>query len=83
MTAANINPIYRFNTQPPEGGWSSFDCCLTRPLSFNTQPPEGGWAPDLSFSFTRWSFNTQPPEGGWLSQRFAASGRISFQHTAA
>ena len=34
--------FWSFNTQPPEGGWSSdnhfrFGCC-----SFNTQPPEGG-----------------------------------------
>ena len=33
-----------FNTQPPEGGWSTFPDYV-RPIaaSFNTQPPEGGW----------------------------------------
>ena len=35
--------LYRFNSQPPEGGW----CCTdTRPKPasrFNSQPPEGGW----------------------------------------
>ena len=32
-----------FNTQPPEGGWSTqMDSKPTR-ASFNTQPPEGGW----------------------------------------
>ena len=33
----------RFNTQPPEGGWS---VCVTENFvmfGFNTQPPEGGW----------------------------------------
>ena len=32
-----------FNTQPPEGGWTSYVLCLHGCRSFNTQPPEGGW----------------------------------------
>ena len=36
-------PTIRFNTQPPEGGWSPlfWRCACLR--CFNTQPPEGGW----------------------------------------
>ena len=33
----------RFNTQPPEGGWSLSRKMPSQPASFNTQPPEGGW----------------------------------------
>ena len=32
----------RFNTQPPEGGWTGRLAFLTTLFSFNTQPPEGG-----------------------------------------
>ena len=33
----------RFNSQPPEGGWSALKAKELRPNSFNSQPPEGGW----------------------------------------
>ena len=33
----------RFNTQPPEGGWSVQTVWLCPVRGFNTQPPEGGW----------------------------------------
>ena len=33
----------RFNTQPPEGGWSGVSPMATISRGFNTQPPEGGW----------------------------------------
>ena len=32
-----------FNTQPPEGGWSTKFANAPTYQSFNTQPPEGGW----------------------------------------
>ena len=32
-----------FNTQPPEGGWSTNPCSWFTAICFNTQPPEGGW----------------------------------------
>ena len=35
--------FYRFNTQPPEGGWTSIFLLVRIIFSFNTQPPEGGW----------------------------------------
>ena len=37
-----VNPAYRFNTQPPEGGCSYLSSNQNSTLSFNTQPPEGG-----------------------------------------
>ena len=35
--------ISGFNTQPPEGGWSTLYKIALFVLGFNTQPPEGGW----------------------------------------
>ena len=35
--------IWRFNTQPPEGGWFGFPHTNIHARGFNTQPPEGGW----------------------------------------
>ena len=32
-----------FNTQPPEGGWTSLTTRHLQQARFNTQPPEGGW----------------------------------------
>ena len=56
----------RFNTQPPEGGWTL--CFIDHAFcnSFNTQPPEGGWVHKPSLQQYPESFNTQPPEGGWV-----------------
>ena len=73
--AGNDHSDYRielksFNTQPPEGGWSSVKAILTACSCFNTQPPEGGWGGDPTLKGGSRSFNTQPPEGGWL-RRFA------------
>ena len=36
----------RFNTQPPEGGWSEYQADRRLFVRFNTQPPEGGWISD-------------------------------------
>ena len=57
----------RFNTQPPEGGWSSDKTSESSNPSFNTQPPEGGWPSAATTSNRSKRFNTQPPEGGWKS----------------
>ena len=35
--------VCRFNTQPPEGGWTRHPPCPHASTGFNTQPPEGGW----------------------------------------
>ena len=57
--------FYCFNTQPPEGGWSTSGKVCNAENGFNTQPPEGGWfKASVVFGETK-SFNTQPPEGGW------------------
>ena len=63
--------LYRFNTQPPEGGWYRRRCLSDTSASFNTQPPEGGWVFTPSFCAVFLSFNTQPPEGGWLLMMLA------------
>ena len=36
-------PPYRFNSQPPEGGWSMRTKRNASRTRFNSQPPEGGW----------------------------------------
>ena len=72
-----------FNTQPPEGGWST-KSATTRPTeSFNTQPPEGGWPVLRTSHHLPRCFNTQPPEGGWGLAPFGAIPPQTFQHTAA
>ena len=38
-----FRPINCFNTQPPEGGWTSYEIKKFPSDCFNTQPPEGGW----------------------------------------
>ena len=72
-----------FNTQPPEGGWSSVKCRLSRGFCFNTQPPEGGWRRPYICSHAGFRFNTQPPEGGWAFVLAHYASRELFQHTAA
>ena len=61
--------ISRFNTQPPEGGWSTCKHGARSCFCFNTQPPEGGWMRFPPVFFLRVRFNTQPPEGGWRDNR--------------
>ena len=54
----------RFNTQPPEGGWTAGCFLFWSILCFNTQPPEGGWPYRIRIRAYPRRFNTQPPEGG-------------------
>ena len=55
-----------FNTQPPEGGWTTLLTLLLFSVCFNTQPPEGGWLRIYHAEWYGYCFNTQPPEGGWV-----------------
>ena len=85
--APTLSPVctrgWRFNTQPPEGGWALHAKRKTSNCRFNTQPPEGGWQDRRVFSCVLGSFNTQPPEGGWLDCSDVAALKNRFQHTAA
>ena len=54
----------RFNTQPPEGGWTCKTFARRSCKSFNTQPPEGGCRRVAEGNLKLDGFNTQPPEGG-------------------
>ena len=56
---------WRFNTQPPEGGWLRPNRRFRPVACFNTQPPEGGWLLVAVVPLAALCFNTQPPEGGW------------------
>ena len=57
----------RFNTQPPEGGWSSIRANLSDlpTVSTRSRPKAAGAASSAMAAFSK-GFNTQPPEGGWL-----------------
>ena len=43
VSTATVFCHWRFNTQPPEGGWGQFFKRYRLVGCFNTQPPEGGW----------------------------------------
>ena len=75
--------FFRFNTQPPEGGWGLRPKDAVKMHGFNTQPPEGGWNGHFDVHNMRPSFNTQPPEGGWVNQVAGIADGFMFQHTAA
>ena len=72
-----------FNTQPPEGGWSTISTSSPPHSCFNTQPPEGGWRRARFFVHFPRRFNTQPPEGGWRVAVVFQGAARGFQHTAA
>ena len=56
----------RFNTQPPEGGWSITPKSCKRWRSVSTHSRLKAAGPLCPLSRKRFfSFNTQPPEGGW------------------
>ena len=75
---------HSFNTQPPEGGWTSASTPTERRCCFNTQPPEGGWLDVPILLLAQLSrFNTQPPEGGWIIAYGFICYIKTFQHTAA
>ncbi len=74
---------FRFNTQPPEGGWTRLHRRNVGLCSFNTQPPEGGWESENCNRCILVCFNTQPPEGGWSRIMTYYNSMLKFQHTAA
>ena len=77
-----IRQFQRFNTQPPEGGWSCINCGRFKATCFNTQPPEGGWAQHrhLLCEFGGVSTHSHPKVAGPTMPADMAT--CSFQHTA-
>ena len=81
--AASIGRIFRFNTQPPEGGWDCNNFDSLSGGSFNTQPPEGGWP--------RWSrlrcflilFQHTAARRRLAAIVYGVTALVPFQHTAA
>ena len=54
-----------FNTQPPEGGWSSWSgCSLYSRVSTHSRLKAAGRYKGRWKDYSS-CFNTQPPEGGW------------------
>ena len=61
----NNNRHRRFNTQPPEGGWTFHGHPMKILRGFNTQPPEGGWNALFSdLSRTLVSTHSRPKAAG-------------------
>ena len=69
----------RFNTQPPEGGWSSIRANLSDlpTVSTRSRPKAAGAASSAMAAFSK-GFNTQPPEGGWMKAVKPPFGLRSF-----
>ena len=73
----------RFNTQPPEGGWSRLPTRWFKRSSVSTHSrPKAAAICRLKCS-RRGGFNTQPPEGGWVPESLIWGVNPAFQHTAA
>ena len=56
--------VQRFNTQPPEGGWSELEVEMQKRL-FQHTAARRRLLIRLIPVFCSNGFNTQPPEGGW------------------
>ena len=88
--AAGPSPVptdtsgFRFNTQPPEGGWATSSPAACACRGFNTQPPEGGWFQTFRQStfIISWFQHTAARRRLALVQS-AMSFSDVFQHTAA
>ena len=64
MSAVFLYAI-RFNTQPPEGGWTK--CCRhngDKAVSTHSRLKAAGYRL-MKIRKAKRCFNTQPPEGGW------------------
>ena len=72
-----------FNTQPPEGGWSSSIYQYRSKYSFNTQPPEGGWSAMASATVLPRLFQHTAARRRLDPIYQTTNQTIQFQHTAA
>ena len=61
-----------FNTQPPEGGWISFQCLLFVWPLFQHTAARRRLGLNMHYLPPKLSFNTQPPEGGWVYEELVA-----------
>ena len=71
--------VHGFNTQPPEGGWSSHSSSSVISRLFQHTAARRRLACLMQrANCVPLSFNTQPPEGGWhISRRFQVFRRVS------
>ena len=70
---------YRFNTQPPEGGWGGGTTIkgAINHVSTHSRPKAAGCRLGL-FEVLPSCFNTQPPEGGWVNPLWNRKGINGF-----
>ena len=65
----------RFNTQPPEGGWTIPLVAAAQVERFNTQPPEGGWKAWVNGRrYSAVSTHSRPKAAGASLKSLAPSG---------
>ena len=74
---------HRFNTQPPEGGWTNANSRQKPNGGFNTQPPEGGWLPTGLFKFIGVVSTHSRLKAAGFMLGCRQNGVSVFQHTAA
>ena len=72
-----------FNTQPPEGGWSSDLSAVRLSPCFNTQPPEGGWLSRVATRAKNIMFQHTAARRRLEQSEAKAHAVGVFQHTAA
>ena len=60
----------RFNTQPPEGGWSYIIQQIRKQIVSTHSRPKAAGVDGFDSQAFRIGFNTQPPEGGWFFALF-------------
>ena len=58
----------RFNTQPPEGGWTLKNASAWLPSWFQHSAARRRLFPFRVTALPARCFNTQPPEGGWFAR---------------
>ena len=84
MAAKPPQKLSRFNSQPPEGGWTDEMRRVERnqAVSTHSRPKAAGRKKVIGEDKVH-RFNSQPPEGGWLEMIAHKIARILFQLTAA
>ena len=75
--------LWRFNTQPPEGGWVQFFFQLWCVVGFNTQPPEGGWDGSGRLAHSAALFQHTAARRRLAGKGDVGAMNMWFQHTAA
>ena len=83
MYSSHWSYCLRFNSQPPEGGWSSAQRIPKCKRGFNSQPPEGGWGSFVKIGFLIFTFQLTAARRRLAAARVSGGIPYGFQLTAA